>query len=107
MAVVVGEWKNEGALVRVISMDSSRGQGHWVVEAMQRVFGWQSDGAPRVGLPGEWCLCPDDHLRPLRGGPGKDETLSWQPVPTNDLLDDLMKPYASDVARRNQPWSRK
>ena len=51
--------------------------------------------SPKLKLP--WCLCGqcyvenvlDSALRPIRPGPGEDETLSWAPVPSKklDLVD--------------------
>lgn len=50
--------------------------------------GWVLDPPLRFGNNVVWVKKPfahDDELKPLRGGPGQDETLNWAKVPSNKV----------------------
>ena len=83
LAVIVGGiQQNVGRMVRVIkpcdAMHWAMCHADWEVELLQttrttNLLGEQDSG------PGAVCVCADRILRPIRGGPGKDETLTWAP----------------------------
>ena len=49
---------------------------------------WELNPPLRFGNNVVWVKKPfahDDELKPLRGGPGQDETLTWAKVPSNKV----------------------
>lgn len=61
-----------GSIVECLSpARSPRGEPSWVI-------------VRNGGLFGDLCIV-DSALRPLRGNPGQDETLTWLPVPSTKV----------------------
>ncbi len=57
----------------------------WLVEAMQPMRALSDVGLGVMRPAGTRLLALDADLRPLRDGPGEDETLQWCPPPIKEL----------------------
>lgn len=83
IAVIVGGiTSNIGRMVRVLkacdALHWAMCHADWEVELMQTTTTTGPLGE-QDSMPGMVCVCADSILRPIRGEPGKDETLTWAP----------------------------
>ena len=83
IAVIVGGIEqNVGRMVRVIkpcdALHWAMFHADWEVELLQTTRTSSRVGEQDSG-PGMVCGCADRILRPIRGGEGQDETLTWAP----------------------------
>ncbi len=83
IAVIVGGIEaNVGRMVRVIkpcdALHWAMFHADWEVELLQTTRTSSRVGEQDSG-PGMVCVCDDRILRPIRGGEGQDETLTWAP----------------------------
>lgn len=98
---------NLGCLVHVMHDSGMRDDGlfwwHVVTLAWSNV-----EGMGRVP-PGYQALIADSDMRPIRGGPGRDESLEWAKVPRQSFgVITMDSPYRNtDKARRSDPSWRK
>lgn len=58
--------------------NEAAGPGFWIVKFQNPVRARLDSGGTRLALYG---ACPDRRLRPLRGDPGADETMTWAGLP--------------------------
>lgn len=74
---------NEGKVVTclelIIDPPECTPGAYWVTDA-SLLFVYTDDNSPAPPK----CLSRDDCMKPLRDDPVKDETLSWEPVPTKE-----------------------
>ena len=81
--IIKTEEPNSPALGKVVECYSMDGE-HSLYGPMWLV---RVNGKPVVTTHGTSAITfhhPDDWLRPLRGNPGTDETLTWAPVPNKE-----------------------
>ena len=74
--------ENLGGLLSVLRPATP---GRWVCMSLQCLFMAYEDGTSQRYRVGEEVHCADRNLRPLRDGPGEDETLQWCPLPIKEL----------------------
>ena len=86
LAIIV-KGANCGCPVRVVSLLDVEKED-WIIElgAPAKLFK-RTGGYSKDAITGDKTCCYDKDMFPIRDNPGEDETLSWKPVPVENVME--------------------